>query len=99
MAKLKLADYLLLGRMGFNRKEVSELVNDETANEPEIVSEEPLTMTDEVKSLIESLKAEINGIKGDLQKSNIQNDVMPEPKDSAIDILAGVINLPKRESD
>lgn len=92
MGKLTLADYLMLGKMGFTRKEIAEMKTEEPANEQEIVSSEPLTLSDEVKTLITSLQNDINGIKGELQKQNIRNDVVPEQRDGVVDILGSVIN-------
>ena len=92
MGKLTLADYLMLGKMGFTRKEIAEMKTEEPANEQEIVSNEPLTLSDEVKTLIASLQNDINGIKGELQKQNIRNDVVPEQRDGVVDILGSVIN-------
>ena len=93
MAKLTLADYLMLGKMGFTRKEILEMKNEEPAPEQEIVSSEQLTITDEVKNLITSLQNDINGIKGELQRQNIRNDSVPETnKDDVVSILGSVIN-------
>lgn len=81
----------MLGKMGFTRKEIADMKAEEPA-EQEIVSNEELKLTDEVKNLITSLQNEINGIKGELQKQNIRNDVVPETKDDAVAILSSVIN-------
>ena len=92
MGKLTLADYLMLGKMGFSRKEIADMKSEETTNEQQVVSNEELTLTDEVKSLITSLQNDINGIKGELQKQNIRNDVVPENKEDVVSILGSVIN-------
>lgn len=98
MANLKLTDYLLLGKMGFTRKEVSELLKEEATNDQEVVSNETLTLSDEVKGLITELQNDINAIKGEVQRQNIQNDVVPEKRDSAVDILGSIIN-PKQNGE